>query len=323
MHKLKNTIIQLKMLWYVVFLLALSLNVHAGSEEIVSLFTPVPSMDAASDDAAIGMAIHGSQQGIIINLIPLKSGSEAYKKVRMDFLEHSIVVRRSAFLRGLKESVTWIGRPENQDGTIIMSVHGGALFGRIELKDEAYKIEPVRGANTHRVFKLDPENAAPIDDGVPIPHYDKLNDKEIKDRSSSEKKDDGSVFDVLVLYTNGFAEAYPGDELIAQISYLAGLANASYINSEIGLTARVVGIEEVDYEDSGTTADALSDLTYGKAGLLRQSIWPGGWENRRGASSALGDLHHCWDYRQLVSRQGCRGRVRRGKERHPHFLEFR
>ena len=263
MPKFKNTILQLKMLWYVVFLLALSLNVHAGNEEIVSLFTPAASRNLTSDDAVFDVAMSDSQQEVIINLIPLKSEIEAYEKVRMDFLEHSIVVRRTAFLRGLKESVTWIGKPEGREGSIIMSVCGDALFGQIELKDEVYKIEPVRGSNTHRVFKLDPENAAPIDDGGSIPHYDKLNDKEIKDSSASEKKDDGSVFDVLVFYTNGFAEAYPGDVLIAQISYLAGVANASYLNSEIGLTARVVGTEEVDYEDSGTTADALSDLTSG------------------------------------------------------------
>ena len=51
-------------------------------------------------------------------------------------------------------------------------------------------------------------------------------------------KDDGSVFDVLAHYTNGFAEAYPGDTLVAQISYLAGVASTSYLNSEVSLTAR-------------------------------------------------------------------------------------
>ena len=65
MPKLKNKILQLKMLWYVVFLLALSLNVHAGREEIISLFTPVPSMDAASDDAASGTGIPRSQQELL------------------------------------------------------------------------------------------------------------------------------------------------------------------------------------------------------------------------------------------------------------------
>ena len=55
--------------------------------------------------------------------------------------------------------------------------------------------------------------------------------------------DNGTVFDVLVLYTKGFAEAYPGDELYAQISYLMGVANTCYGNSEVRLNARVAGLK--------------------------------------------------------------------------------
>lgn len=65
MPKHKNKSLQLKMLWYVVFLLSLSLNVHACNEEIVFLFPPVPSIAVASDDAAIGTAIPRSQQELL------------------------------------------------------------------------------------------------------------------------------------------------------------------------------------------------------------------------------------------------------------------
>jgi len=260
----KNKILRAYALWFLgVFIFTLVLSAHAGDEEIDSLFTPVTSTNFASDDAVIGVAIPGSQQDVIINLIPLKSKSEAYEKVRMDFLDHSIIVRRTKFLAGLKGSVTWIGRPENLDGSVVLSFCGNVLFGRIELKDEIYKIEPVRNTNTHRIFKLDPDKAAPIDDGGLIPPYGILPDEESKDTPPSAKKDDGSFFDVLVLYTNGFAEAYPGDELVALISYLAGVANTSYANSDVSLTARVVGLKEVGYADSGATRDALDDVTNG------------------------------------------------------------
>ena len=179
-------------------------------KKLIPLFTPVTSMYSAPDDAAIGVAIPGSQQDVIINLTPLKSKSEAYGKVRIDFLDHSIIVRRTKFLAGLKGSVTWIGKPENLDGSIVMSVCGNVLFGRIELKDEVYKIEPVRGTNTHRIFKLAPEKAAPVDDGGLVPPRDELPDEMNKIPAIPAGKDDGLVFDVLALYTNGFAEAYPG-----------------------------------------------------------------------------------------------------------------
>src|SRR3989339_2049633 len=252
MYNSKNKILQAYALWFLgVFIFTLVLSTHAGDKEIDSLFTPVTSMYSAPDDAEVGVAIPGSQQDVIINLVPLKSKSEAYGKVRIDFLDHSIMVRRTKFLAGVKGSVTWIGKPENLEGSVVLSFCGNVLFGCIELRDEVYKIEPVRGTNTHRIFKLDPDKAAPIDDGGLIPPYGILPDEESKDTPPSAKKDDGSFFDVLVLYTNGFAEAYPGDELVALISYLAGVANSSYANSEVALTARVVGLKEVGYADSG------------------------------------------------------------------------
>lgn len=58
MPKRGNTILQFILLWHVVFLSALSLNVHAGSEEAVSLFIPVASGYLPSDeDAAMMMPL--------------------------------------------------------------------------------------------------------------------------------------------------------------------------------------------------------------------------------------------------------------------------
>jgi len=261
----KNKILPAYALWFLgVFIFTLVLSAHAGNGEITSLFTPDASTNMGSDDMSIDGETSVNQQEVIVNLAPLRSKGEEYGKVRMDFLDHSIIVRRTKFLAGLKESVTWIGKPENLDGSVVLSFCGNALFGRIELRDEVYKIEPVKNTNTHRIFKLDPDKAAPIDDEGAVPPYGILPDEENRGAPPSAKTDDGSVFDVLVLYTSGFAEAYPDDKLVAQISYLAGVANTSYTNSEVDLTARVVGFREVDYSDNGEMANALDDLTNGK-----------------------------------------------------------
>ena len=82
-----------------IFIFTLVLSAYAGDEEIDSLFTPVTAMYSAPDDAAIGVAIPGSQQDFIINLTPLKSKSEAYGSAYY-FLDHSIIVRRTNFLAG-------------------------------------------------------------------------------------------------------------------------------------------------------------------------------------------------------------------------------
>lgn len=257
----KNKVRRKYILWYfVVFILAFVSHARADDTEIASLFTPV----ASKSEAAVTAAIPDSYQDVIINVALLRTEGEGPSRIRIDFLNQSIVARRQKFITGPQGSFTWIGKPENMDGSVIMSVCGNTLFGLIELREETYKIEPVRGTNIHRVFKLDPDGSAPIDYGGVIPPQYELREKMGVIPGISKGTDDGTLFDVLVLYTKGFAETYPGDELYAQISYLMGVANTSYSNSEVNLTARVVELQEVGYTDDGKLADALDDLTSGK-----------------------------------------------------------
>ena len=74
MYNSKNKILQAYAWWFLgIFIFTLVLSVHASDEEIDSLFTPVTSMYSAPDDTVIGVAIPGSQQEVLINLIPLNS----------------------------------------------------------------------------------------------------------------------------------------------------------------------------------------------------------------------------------------------------------
>lgn len=262
MYYFKNMVPRKYILWYfVVFILAFVSHTHAGDTEIASLFTPI----ASKNEAAVNAAISDRYQDITVNTAPLKTESEEQSRIRIDFLDQSIVARRMKFIPGPQGSFTWIGKPENMNGSVIMSVCGNTLFGLIEFREESYKIEPVRGTNTHRIFNLDPDESTPIDYGGVIPPEDELREKMGVIPGLSQGIDDGTFFDVLILYTKGFAEAYPGDELYAQISYLAGVANTCYGNSAVNLNARVVGLQEVDYTDDGKLADALNDLTFGKS----------------------------------------------------------
>ncbi|MCR4318736.1 MAG: hypothetical protein NUV74_00160 [Candidatus Brocadiaceae bacterium] len=86
---------------------------------------------------------------------------------------------------------------------LLLFIDIDVLFGCIELKDEVYKIEPVRGTNTHRIFKLDPEKAAPVDDGGLVPPRDGFPSEMNKMPAIPAGKDDGLVFDVLVLIDSG------------------------------------------------------------------------------------------------------------------------
>lgn len=260
----KDKILNAKIFWFfLVFLHVSVVNAYAGNEAVTSLFIPVDLKSVKNGDALMDGETPANQQHIHINVIPLKTRSEEFSKLHLSFLRHSIVAERIKLLSESSGGYTWIGKPESSEGIVVMSVYNNTIFGCIELEDETYKIEPVRGTNTHRIFKLDPDEAWDIDAGGLAPQWYELPDEILRTPSISKGVDDGETFDILILYTSGFAEVYPGDELNAQINYLVGVANACYSNSEVNLTARVVGIREVNYKDSGMMKDALGDLTYG------------------------------------------------------------
>ena len=245
-----------------IFILASISPVHAYDGKIVSLFTPAAKETSTSGDASV---VFDNHEKVIINFAPLKDKSKKYRRVRLDFLGHSVTARRTKHRPGLQGSTAWIGKPEGAAGAVILSVCGNVLFGRIEIESEIYIIEPVVGTDTHRIFKLNPDEAAHIDEGGLIPSEGKIPEDAPHESESLRASDDGSVFDVLVLYTDGFDGTYPGDALTAQINYLISVANTAYSNSKVSLTARVVGTKKVNYKDGGDLSAALDDLTNGNS----------------------------------------------------------
>ncbi len=258
---MKNKLLPAYKFWCLgIFILALTSPVNAQDGKIIPLFTPATKETSISGDPA---EVFDNHEKIIINFAPLKDKSKKYRRVRLDFLGHSVTARRTKYRPGLHGSTAWSGKPEGMAGAVILSVCGNVLFGRIEMGGEAYKIEPVTGTNIHRVFKLDPDEAEHIDEGGLIPSEYDASENAPRVSEPSRATDDGSVVDVLVLYTDDFAGVYQGDALTAQINYLIGVANTSYSNSKISLTARVVGTKKVNYKDEGDLDDALDDLTNG------------------------------------------------------------
>lgn len=256
-----NKLFPIYKFWYFgIFIFLLISPADAQDTKIISLFTPAPWDASISEDVS---DVSGDHEKVVVNFTPLKDKGKKYRRVRLDFLGHSIIARRTRHRPGFQGSTAWIGKPEGMVGTVVLSAYGNVLFGRIEMESGIYTIEPVNGTGIHRVFKLNSDEAAHIDDGGVIPFEDKAPEDSPHIFESSQAADDGSVFDVLVLYTDGFAEAYAGDALTAQINYLISVANASYANSKINLTARVVGTKEVSYKDKGDLNTALDDLTDG------------------------------------------------------------
>lgn len=94
------------------------------------------------------------------------------------------------------------------------------------------------------------------------------------------------TIDLLVLYSDGFAQRYPGEIAQTRVNHLVALTNQIFADSGLSLGFRLVGADPNAYPDSEGSNSVL--LQRMRAALLGQSTHPalGGLRNRRIASGA-------------------------------------
>ncbi len=69
-----------------------------------------------------------------------------------------------------------------------------------------------------------------------------------------------TVIDFLMLYSQDIADRYPGDLLDTRLNQYFNLTNQILANSEVKLTIRLVGKEQVVYKPFNSNSEALNDL---------------------------------------------------------------
>jgi len=85
------------------------------------------------------------------------------------FGETAHIVRTRIEKRGPGD-YTWVGTAvDAPGGTVVLTVGGGFLFGRIEYGEDVYKIEPVGGGPEHHLLKIDRSRARPFGQDVLVP----------------------------------------------------------------------------------------------------------------------------------------------------------
>jgi hypothetical protein len=251
-----------------------SATTFAGQYEPVK---PIPVFSGTSlPGTRADVPALGAKQTVAIMIAPLRSGKDTDSRLRFDFLGRSVIVERQRLELGSGNGVVWHGRPIDEPGTVILSTAGKVVFGRIELGTKVYKIEPIGSGDVHIIYEIDPSKEQPLGNDALVPPGkpdSKIDQSAATTKVTSRGADDGSLVDLLVLYTDGFALKYPGDQLDAQINFIVGVANTSYTNSQIGLRARVVRREQVSYTDGGDLGTPLSALTNGTDVFTSVSTW--------------------------------------------------
>ena len=141
-------------------------------------------------------------------------------------------------------------------GTMTMVVNGSVVVGTVRTLDAAYSIRTA-GDGTYVIRQIDESSLPPL--GEPL--EDDLTPRDVTADSEEGPADDGSVIDVMVVYTPLAKRLEGGRAAIeALIDLLVAETNQAYGNSGVIHRIRLVLREEVDYVEDGDSGIDLHRL---------------------------------------------------------------
>jgi hypothetical protein len=159
----------------------------------------------------------------------------------------------------------WNGTIAGQPGSsAVFAVVGNIVTADIITRDlKLYQLRYI-GNSVYSLRQIDQSKFENEDDPTGPVKPDQNNGKE--DTCDTDPPDQ---IDVMVVYTDDARAAAGGTEAIIGTIYLAvEQANQSYINSEINLRQRLVDVEEVSYDESGSHITDLERLQNGADGFV-------------------------------------------------------
>lgn len=160
-------------------------------------------------------------------------------------------------------SQSWIGHLDGVTMSNVTLVHqNGMMAGNISLPGASYQIRYLKDG-IHSIRQIDHSRFPESDDAVIPP---KSNATPSPDTSAM--KDDGSIVDVMVVYTPSARSAVGGTSAMNTLIDLAiSETNTSYQNSGINHRVRLVHRTEVSYTEQSFSAD-LNNITGASDGYM-------------------------------------------------------
>ena len=180
--------------------------------------------------------------------------------------------------RRSERSYTWFGRVlDGGVSSVVLTVEEGHLAGSIDSGFGTFQISPA-GKSISSIAEIDPceiPNDAPatVDPAGPAPMAP--SDSMAPQPKAGGLKDDGSIIDVMILYSDDVA-AKLGSGVASTIQHIIDKTNQSYADSGIWQRLRLAHRGEVSYAESGSSDDNIDCLESGTGGCLDQIH---GWRN--------------------------------------------
>jgi|GEM_PF-1373133 len=155
-----------------------------------------------------------------------------------------------------RTNFTWIGTIEHEPQSSVTLVFAdGLLVGNIALRNGFYQIRAI-DTTTHRILQIDqsafPEEDPPVVDEVPADTNSAAPDM--------TANDDGSVIDVMIVYTSAARAAEGSTTAIRNLlDLIVAETNTGYANSGITQRINLVHMAEVSYsETSNSSIDLIA-----------------------------------------------------------------
>lgn len=245
---------------FIFIFIAFAMSGMAQSQPPAQLFTPLeldqrPLMDPLADNDAYQPGLLVRRQYTAVDLTPLQNGTA--DTLTVTFFEGETFTlthrRTDQHAHGFVWTGYLEGLPTQTDATF--SVYDGVLVGSFNALNRHYQIRTVGepsdklAAIEHRNYALLPPLSEPIPPpgDLPIVPQPDPNDPQA---------DDGSIIDVLVVYTQSARQAMGGTAASnALINTAVAETNSGYQNSQINPRINLAYVAELNYTETNYPTD--------------------------------------------------------------------
>jgi peptidyl-Asp metalloendopeptidase len=241
-----------------------------SSQETVSLFSLTGAEKSVRRDNIKTLASIAEVREQEININFGTIDFETAKKLSLPLLDGKtyLAVQRDSegFVRLGANEFSWRGKitDDGSNGDVILTVKDRAMSGLIYTQAGVYEIIP-QADFTHLLVQIDQSLFPACGGAIPPPEGQTMTvqsgagadlSKLVVD-NDAVAPDDGSLIDVLVVYTAQARIAQGGTTQIQTlIQNAVSATNAAYQNSDINPRLRLVGTMEVSYDEAAGTLDA-------------------------------------------------------------------
>jgi hypothetical protein len=190
-------------------------------------------------DLEAGEISTGKETGWTVRLLHINLFHDVFFDARFDRL-----------LNNRSGSTTWFGKStEESPGSVIFTVKDNVMIGSVTLGKENYVIRYI-GGEFHEIQQIDHSKYGECKDAVSSGSLPELTFG--GNRLSMVAEDDGSIIDVMVVYTGAARSAAGGTTAIQNlIDQAVSESNTGYGNSFVDPRLNLVHTAEVNYSETG------------------------------------------------------------------------